>query len=254
MEISMNGRITPQREGIAKKPNARARNFTLIELLVCVAIIGILASMLLPVLTKARERARRVVCMNNQRQLILGTLQYCNDNKGWFPPGHKHLNNPGEGVTALNPGAYESIIEYCGGDERVFNCPNLPQTHIREEGTDKEWYSLSLVYMGSKVSVNSNFGTEYPSRLGESENVPVFGDRNTWSVQWAATAAPHGNGFMEPFLGYGARPEEFGAEGGIYTLQDGSSRWIPINDLGEYEGHMYGGDKQVWVKLPKDLW
>lgn len=59
--------------------------FTLIELLVVIAIIGILASLLLPVLGKAREKARSIACTNNLKQCGITTYLYADDNEG-MPP------------------------------------------------------------------------------------------------------------------------------------------------------------------------
>ncbi len=62
--------------------------FTLVELLVVIAIIGILVALLLPAIQAAREAARRAQCVNNQRQLALGILEFENT-RGYFPPGRK---------------------------------------------------------------------------------------------------------------------------------------------------------------------
>ncbi len=62
------------------------RNFTLIELLVVIAIIAILAALLLPALSGARERGKRAVCMSNLRQVHAAALTYSGDSDEWLPP------------------------------------------------------------------------------------------------------------------------------------------------------------------------
>src|SRR6516162_10729074 len=65
-----------------------ARAFTLVELLVTIAIIGVLASLLIPALVKPREQARRIVCMGNLRQLGNAWVMYCTDQRDLVPPNN----------------------------------------------------------------------------------------------------------------------------------------------------------------------
>lgn len=114
-------------------------SFTLIELLVVIAIIAILAAILLPVLSHAKERAKQAQCLNNGHQMMVAMSIYGSENNDFFPPnpddgntepgynwcsGQAGIGQPQEfDPDVLRNPQLSLLISYLGGNITLFRCP-----------------------------------------------------------------------------------------------------------------------------------
>lgn len=136
------------------------KGFTLIELLVVIAIIAILAAILFPVFTTAKESGRRSGCVNQLKQIGIATSAYADDNQGFLPP-FSTSSSPASSCDSMQ--IMKKILKrYTGNSDRVWECPS-------DHGY-KAWGLTTSCYLawGSSYLFNENiYKLAYPKNTAK---------------------------------------------------------------------------------------
>jgi len=244
---------------VARFPGRRPA-FTLVELLVVIAIIAILAALLLPTLSAAREKARRTACRGNLRQFMVALSLYAHDHRealllGNHDPASREPRSVEAEHTPMLSHRNRALLIQAGGGDRFLVCPGLGGSFTTNGWSEQEFgWVIGYHYLGGRAGTPwpvlgaARAPWTSPQSLNDVTNTLVLAELNAWTSSRVDTFAPHGprgplrsrdamrrgGGVRLELLGQPA--SDFGAAGGNQARLDASVEWVPIARMRRYRG------------------
>jgi len=230
MKTIVNQRLT---RSAPRRVRLEAAAFTLIELLVVIAIIAILAAMLLPALSKAKDKAKRIACVSNLRQLGIASTIYAMDNQEKVL--HAYFDADQTALTPVTRDQSKSLgLLITSNTPSVWACPSLPDLPFYDNYNNYDQWQIGYQYFGGIPTWNNpagSFPARSPLKLSTSKPHWVLAADEVMKINgsWGATEMILGRknwNNLPPHKSSGNLPA-----GGNHLLVDGSASWVTAEKM-----------------------